>query len=156
MSDKSLKTKMFENNDDNTDDFINLQHRIQSTSHRLAPDSAIIRPVSPKQDRSPTPSLASSTSSLATCNSPKTNISSFLKISSPLHKTNSSPPSDDRLVMTIIRSPSTSSQRIQSNESSGPTITNEELANNNKFFKNKVTAALNHMKYRSLGYLLIF
>jgi len=156
MSDKSSKTKMFENNDDNTDDFFNLPHKIQSTTHRLAPDSAIIRPVSPKQDRSPTPSSASSTSSLATGNSPKTNLSSFLKISSPLHKTNSSPSSDDRLVMTIIRSPSTSYQRTQSNEPTGPTITNEELANNTNFLKNKMTAALNHMKYRSFGYLLIF
>jgi hypothetical protein len=31
---------------------------------------------------------------------------------------------------------------------------NEELSNNNKFFKSKVTAALNHMKYRKLKLIL--
>jgi hypothetical protein len=140
-----------ENNDENTDDYFDSRPRTQSTSLLLPPDSVMIRPGSPRQDRSPSPS----SSPLFTGNSPKTNLSSFLKISSPNPKTNNSPPLEERFLMTVIRSPSSNSQRIQSNEPSGATITNEELSNNNKFFKNKMTAALNHMKYRKFQYTLI-
>jgi hypothetical protein len=150
---------MFENNGENTDDYFTPRHRAQSTSRLLPPDSTISKPVSSRQDQSSTPSSSSpssSTSSLATGNTSKINFSSFLKISSPNHKSNNSPPAEESFVMTIIRSPSTSSQRTQSNEPVGTTITNEELANNNNFFKNKVTAALNHMKYRKFRYLFIF
>ncbi len=151
MLNRLLKTKMSENNndDDNNiiDDYFNLRSRAQSTSHLLSPDSATIKSVSP------TPSSTSSTSSLVQGNSPKTNLSSFLKVSSPNHKSNNSPPSPENgLLMTIIRSPSTNSQRIPSNEA---TVINEELSNNNKFFKSKMTAALNHMKYRKFKNLFI-
>jgi hypothetical protein len=57
--------------------------------------------------------------------------------------------------MTIIKSPSINSQRISSTSSSdlstttpSAAIANEDISNNGKFFKNKVTAAFNHMKYR--------
>ena len=137
-----LKTKMFDNNDDDDDDddddYCNLRSRAQSTSHLISPDSTTTKPVSP----------TSSVSSLVPGNSSKTNLSSFLKISSP--KTNSPPASDNGLMMTIIRSPSTNSQRTQTNESANATVPNEELSNNNKFFKSKMTAALNHMKYRKI------
>ncbi|CAF0787181.1 unnamed protein product [Rotaria sordida] len=136
---------MFEIHDDNTNDYFNSRHRTQSSSHLRSPDLVSVKPMSPQQDRS---SQLSATSSLTTSNISKTNSSPFLRISTPIQKTNSSPPSDDRFVMTIIRSPSTSSQRILSTEPIGPIITNEESSNNNKFFKSKVTAALNHMKYR--------
>jgi cysteine protease ATG4 len=143
MLNRLLKTKMFENNnnnddddDNNIDDYCNLRYRAQSTSHLLSPDSATIKSVS----------STSSTSSLTPGNSPKTNLSSFLKISSP--KTHSPPSSENGFLMTIVRNPSTNSQRIQSNEPVGTPVTNEELSNNNKFFKSKMTAALNHMKYR--------
>jgi hypothetical protein len=152
----SAKAKMFENTDDYTDDYFTPRHRAQSTSHLLSPDSATIRSMSPRQDRS-TPSPTSSISSLAPTNSPKNTLSSFLKISSPNRKTTSSPPSEDRFIMTIIRSPSTSSQqRAPVNDPVGTPVTNEELSNNNKFFKSKVTAALNHMKYRKFNYLNVF
>ncbi|CAF0977220.1 unnamed protein product [Rotaria sp. Silwood1] len=136
---------MFDIHDDNTNEYFNSRYRTQSTSHLISPDLACAKPMSPQQDRSPT---LSSKSSFGTSSTSKINSSSFLKISSPNHKINNSPSPEDRFVMTIIRSPSTSSQRILSTEPSGPTITNEELSNNNKFFKSKVTAALNHMKYR--------
>ncbi|CAF2411983.1 unnamed protein product [Rotaria sp. Silwood2] len=135
---------MFDIRDDNTNNYFNSRYRTQSSSHLLSPDLVCVKPMSPQQDRSP----GLSTTSFAASNSPKANSSSFLKISSPNHKTSSSPSPEDRFVMTIIRSPSTSSQRILSTEPSGPTTTNEEFSNNNKFFKSKVTAALNHMKYR--------
>jgi len=147
---------MYENNDDNTDDYFNPPYRTQSSLRLLPPDSVTIKPVSQRQDLSPTPSsISSSASSLTTGNSSKTNLSSFLKISSPNHKANSSSAPENHFLMTIIRSPSTSSQRTQSNESTGTTVTNEELSNN-KFFKNKVTAALNHMKYRKFKYFFYF
>lgn len=160
MFSKSSKTKMCENSDENIDDDINQRNRAQSTSHLLTPDSAIpktiLPTILPRQDRSPTPSTTSSTSSIAPGNSPKTNLTSFLKISSPLHKTNGTPSHEEGFVMTIIRSPSTSSQRTQSTEPTTPIVINDESANNNKFFKNKVTAALNHMKYRQFKYLFMF
>ncbi|CAF1114630.1 unnamed protein product [Adineta steineri] len=144
-----------DNNDDNaTNSFFNPRYRAQSAAHLLSPDSATATTTatnSPKQDRSLMSSSDSSPSySFTTTNSPKTNLSSFLKVSSPTRKPNNSSPSDEQFVMTIIRSPSTSSQRIlQTNEPVGTTVVNEELANsNNKFLKSKVTAALNHMKYR--------
>jgi hypothetical protein len=153
---KSSKTKMFDNNDENGNNDFNPRNRAQSTSHLLSPDYGSMKSISPKQDRSTTPSSASSTSSPATGNSPKTNASSYLKFSSPNHKASSSSPPEDHFVMTIIRSPSTSSQRMQANEPVGATQTNEELSNNNKYFKSKVTAALNHMKYRKFEYLFAF
>jgi hypothetical protein len=138
-----------DNLDENENGFFSTRCRTQSTSHLLSPDSASIKSSSPKQDRSTTPSTGSSTTSLVAGNSPKPNVSSFLQISSPNRKPSNSPPSEDRFVMTIIRSPSTSSPRLQPNEPPvGMTQTNEDLSNNNKFFKSKVTAALNHMKYR--------
>jgi hypothetical protein len=63
--------------------------------------------------------------------------------------------------MTIIKSPSSNSQRISSTSSSDlsitappTTVTNEDITNNGKFFKNKVTAAFNHMKYRKSNHLI--
>jgi hypothetical protein len=145
---KPSKTNMFESNDEHTNGYFNPRYRAQSALHLLSPDSASNKSPLPKQDRSTTPSTASSTSSLATSSSPKTSLSSFLRISSPNRKESSSPPSDDRFIMTIIRSPSTSSQRMQAIEPVGTTVADGELSNSNKFFKSKVTAAFNHMKYR--------
>jgi hypothetical protein len=62
--------------------------------------------------------------------------------------------------MTIIKSPSINSQRQSSNSvndlattttTSPSIIMNEDVSNNGKFFKSKVTAAFNHMKYRKLN-----
>lgn len=132
---------MLDINDDSSDDYFNHRYRAQSTSHLLSNDSNSSKSVSPKPDRSQT-SLINS----------KKDTPSFLKISSTSCKTLSSSPTEDRFVMTIIRSPSTSSQsRMLSTDSATtptPTPTHEESSNNSKFFKSKVTAALNHMKYR--------
>ncbi|UJR21316.1 hypothetical protein I4U23_024407 [Adineta vaga] len=144
---KSTKTKMFNGDDDHTHSFINPRHRAQSAIHLLTPDTANTRSTSSKPDRCLTPSSTSSTSSLTASSSPKTNFS-FLKVSSSNRKGSGSPPPDDRFLMTIIKSPSSNTQRIQNNEPVGTTVVNEELSSNNRFLKSKVTAALNHMKYR--------
>jgi hypothetical protein len=123
--------------------------KAQSTSQLLSADSMMVKSISS------TPSPASSTSSLATSTSSKTNLSSFLKIPLPNRKSTNPQPTEDRFVMTIIKSPSINSQRISSTSSSdlstttpSAAIANEDISNNGKFFKNKVTAAFNHMKYR--------
>ncbi|CAF1551485.1 unnamed protein product [Rotaria magnacalcarata] len=144
MSFKQSSAKMYEINDDNNNDYFNSRYRTQSTSYLVLNDSTSVKSLSPKQNRSETASAASSP---IASSSSKINTSSQLRISSPNPKTSISSSPDDRFVMTIIRSPSTSSQRILSMEPVGPTVMNEELSNN-KFFKSKVTAALNHMKYR--------
>ncbi|CAF0875162.1 unnamed protein product [Adineta ricciae] len=137
---------MLNSEDDRIFSFINPRHRARSATHLLTPDMANARSTSSNQDRSLTPS---STSSSVVSSSPKPTSSSFLKVSMPNGSSNSSPSSsDDLFVMTIIKSPSISSQRTQTNEPVGPTVVNEELSSNNKFLKSKVTAALNHMKYR--------
>lgn len=146
---KASKTKMSNGDDDRAFSFINPRHRARSATHLLTPDIASTRSTSSNQDRSLTPSSTSSSSSLVVSNSPKPTSSSFLKVSTSNRSANSSPSSsDDLFVMTIIKSPAVSSQRTQTNESVGTTVVNEELSSNNKFLKSKVTAALNHMKYR--------
>jgi hypothetical protein len=132
--------------EENSNSHSNLRYKAQSASQLLSPDLSII---------SSTPSPASSTSSLATSNSPKTNLSSFLKIPSPNRKTTITQSTEDRFIMTIIKSPSINSQRQSSNSvndlattTSPSIIMNEDVSNNGKFFKSKVTAAFNHMKYR--------
>ncbi len=143
--------KLFQMTQENSNSHFNLRYKAQSTSQLLSPDSIIVKSIST------TPSPASSTSSLATSNNSKNNLSSFLKISLPNRKSTSTQPTEDRFVMTIIKSPSINSQRITSNSSNDlttttplppPTTTNEDVSNNSKFFKSKVTAAFNHMKYR--------
>jgi len=144
--------------DDGINDDDSPRSRTHSNSHLLVPDRSFGQTSSPssKNERS-SPSPTSSTSSLST----KSNLSSFLKISSPNRtKVPNSSSSDDRFVMTIIRSPSSSSQRPPPSPSSiepvmitpplaaAAAASNEDPSNNNKFFKSKVTAALNHMKYR--------
>jgi hypothetical protein len=135
--------------EENSNSHSNLRYKAQSASQLLSPDLSII---------SLTPSPASSTSSLATSNSPKTNLSSFLKIPSPNRKTTVTQSTEDRFIMTIIKSPSINSQRQSSNSvndlattTSPSIIMNEDVSNNGKFFKSKVTAAFNHMKYRKLN-----
>lgn len=156
MSHKFSKTKMLESYDENTDDNFDFRPRTQSTSHLLSPDSVTSRTISSRQDRSLTPSpTPSSSSSLILGASPKTTSISFHKNASSNHKTNVAPPPEDGFIMTIIRSPSTSSQRTPSNEPVTPPVANEELSNNGSFLRNKVTAALNHMKYRKLFLLLL-
>lgn len=131
--------------DENSNSHFNPKCKAQSTSQLLSPDSIIVKSIS---------SAASSTSSLSTTNSSKSNLSSFLKISLPNRKTTNPTSTEDRFVMTIIKSPSIPSQRIQSISSNdlsispSPITTNEDVTNNSKLFKNKVTAAFNHMKYR--------
>ena len=101
--------------------------------------------VSSKQDpSSPSSSSASSLSS----NSPKSNVSSFLKVSSPNETTTNSPSPESGFLMTLIRSSSIQSPRNPPNEPAGASVNNDEQSNNSKFIKSKVTAALNHMKYR--------
>lgn len=139
---------MFESQDENVDEDFDLRQRAQSTSHLLLPGSALNRSITSKHDRSLTPSPTSSISSINAGNSPKNTTVSYFKNAPTTQKSNSSPSPDDGFIMTIIRSPSTSSQRMQSNESVTPPVTNEESPNNNNFLRNKVTAALNHMKYR--------
>ena len=152
----TASTAMLDSTDDGIDDFFVSHSRTQSTSHLLSPDSAMMKPVSFKSDRS-TPSPTPSVSSLTTAHSPKSGFSSFLKVNSPNRKASNSPPAEDRFVMTIIRSPSTSSQRpipppatTTTSESVASVTTPDDASNSNKFFKSKVTAALNHMKYRQL------
>ena len=146
---KASKTKMLNSEDDRIFSFVNPRHRARSATHLLTPDMASARCTSSHQDRSLTPTSTSPSSSLVVSSSPKSTSSSFLKVSVPNGSSNSSPSSsDDLFVMTIIKSPSISSQRTQTNEIVGTTVVNEELSSNNKFLKSKVTAALNHMKYR--------
>jgi hypothetical protein len=137
--------------EENLNSHFNLRYKAQSTSQLLSQDSVIVKSISL------TPSPASSTSSLATSNSPKTNLSSFLKIPLPNRKTTTTQSTEERFVMTIIKSPSINSQRIASISSNDlattiptppPTTMNEDVSNNSKFFKGKMTAAFNHMKYR--------
>jgi len=136
--------------EENSNSHSNLRYKAQSTSQLLSPDSVIVKSISL------TPSPSSSTSSLATSNSSKTNLSSFLKIPLPNRKTTTTQSTEERFVMTIIKSPSINSQRISSISSNdlattippATTTMNEDVSNNSKFFKSKMTAAFNHMKYR--------
>jgi hypothetical protein len=137
--------------DENSNSHFNPRYKAQSTSELLTPDLVIVKSISS------TPSPASSTSSLAMSNSPKTNLSSFLKIPLPNRKTTTTQSTEERFVMTIIKSPSINSQRISSTSSNDlattippatTTTMNEDVSNNSKFFKSKMTAAFNHMKYR--------
>ncbi|UJR28126.1 hypothetical protein I4U23_009382 [Adineta vaga] len=145
--------------EENSNGYFNPRYKAQSTSQLLTPDSIIVKSIPS------TPSPSSSTSSLAASNSPKNSLSSFLKIPLPSRKSTVPQPTEDRFIMTIIKSPSNNRQRMSSNSSNDlttaatTTITtnaiqqtvttmNEESGNNSKFFKNKVTAAFNHMKYR--------
>jgi hypothetical protein len=138
--------------EDNSNGHFNPRYKAQSTSQLLSTDSVIVKSISA------TPSPASSTSSLATSNSSKNNFSSFLKIPLPNRKSTLTQSAEDRFVMTIIKSPSTNSQRLASNSSTDlatppPSIItttpmNDDVSNNGKLLKNRVTAAFNHMKYR--------
>lgn len=139
---------MFENQDENMDEDFNLRKRAQSTSHLLSPNTALNRSISSRYDRSLTPSPTPSISSLNLGTSPKSTTVTYFKNAPSTTKSNISPSPEDGFIMTIIRSPSTSSQRMQSIEPATLPITNEELPNNNSFLRTKVTAALNHMKYR--------
>jgi hypothetical protein len=151
MFNKSFITKL-KMTEENSNGHFNPRYKAQSTSQLLSTDTVIIK------SKSATPSPASSTSSLAIQNSSKNNFASFLKIPSPSRKSPSPQSTEDRFIMTIIKSPSTHSQRMASNSSNDlatpppssitATTTNEDVSNNGKFFKNKVTAAFNHMKYR--------
>ena len=132
--------------------------KARSTSQLLSPNSVLVQPLVSKSDRS-TPH--SSTSSLTMSTSSKLSLSSFLKVPLPSRKATVSQSSEDRFVMTIIKSPCNHSPRMPSTSSTDlvtPTTmaspTSEEVATNNKFFKSKVTAALNHMKYRKFASLL--
>lgn len=119
--------------------------QLQSTPSITLPDSTLIKSVSSKQDQS---SSSSSSASSLSGNSPKSNTSSFLKVSPPNErKTNSTSP-ENGFLMTLIRSTSIQSQRNPSNEPVGAGVNNDEQSTNGKFIRNKVTAALNHMKYR--------
>ncbi|CAF0852052.1 unnamed protein product [Rotaria sordida] len=133
--------------EDNSNGHFSPRYKAQSTSQLLLPDSISTKSIS----------STSSASSLAMSNSPKNNLSSFLKMSLSNRKTTITRPTEDRFIMTIIKSPSVNSQRASSNSSSefftAPSTlttmtTNDDLQNNSKFLKNKVTAAFNHMKYR--------
>lgn len=144
--------------EENSNSHFNPRCKAQSTSHLLSTDSAMIKSLSSS------PSPASSTSSLATSHSSKSNLSTFLKIPLPSRKSTPTPPVEERFVMTIIRSPSVNSQRLSSNSSTDltraispppPPTPVEDISNNSKFFKNKMTAAFNHMKYRSFSFLVL-
>ena len=136
--------------EENSNGHFNPKYKAQSTSQLLSTDSVMIKSISA------TTSPTSSTSSLAIPHSPKNHFSSFLKIPLSNRKSNlTQSTTEDRFVMTIIKSPSTNSQRIASNSSNDltttpiPSITiHEDTTNNGKVLKNKVTAAFNHMKYR--------
>jgi hypothetical protein len=142
------KSTVSDSNDDEINDYL-----IQSTSHLLPPDAAIQSSSITREDRSsPIPIGSSNTTSHI-----RSSLTSFLKISSPNRRLADSSPNDDRFVMTIIRSPSTGSQRpLPTNEPIVSSIANEDLSNSNKFFKSKMTAALNHMKYRSYLVSIVF
>ena len=158
MFNKSFTTKL-KMTEENSNGHFNPRYKAQSTSQLLSTDTVIIK------SKSATPSPASSTSSLAIQNSPKNSFASFLKIPLSNRKSPSPQSTEDRFIMTIIKSPSTNSQRMASTSSNdlatplppSTTITiNEDVSNNGKFFKNKVTAAFNHMKYRKFQDFLFF
>lgn len=139
---------------DKTDDFIanyfapHEKVQLQPTLPLTLPDPSLIKSASSKQDRSTPSSPSPSTISWTSANSFPPNVNSFVKISSPNDRTTASPSSENGLLMTLIQSSSTNSQRTPANELGGTNANNEELSNNGKFIKSKVTAALNHMKYR--------
>lgn len=133
--------------EDNSTGYFNPRYKAQSTSQLLSPDAVSVKFMS----------STSSTSSLAMPNTAKTHLTSFLKMTLPHRKSPTARPAEDRFVMTIIKSPSPHSQRVSSNSSNDIPTTpssiasiamNDDLANNSKMFKSKVTAAFNHMKYR--------
>ncbi|CAF4234005.1 unnamed protein product [Rotaria sp. Silwood2] len=133
--------------EDNSHGHFNPRYKAQSTSQLLLPDSISVKSIS----------STSSISSLAISHSPKSNISSFLKMSLSNRKTPTTRPTEDRFIMTIIKSPPSHYHRASSNSSSdfssttSPlTITtmSDDLPNNSKFLKSRVTTAFNHMKYR--------
>lgn len=122
--------------------------QIKPTLPLILPDPALFKSTSPKQDRSPPSSPTPSTISWTSTNSLPPNVNSFVKVSPSNDRTTASPSSENGLVLTLIQSPSGNSQRAPSNEPTGANVNNDELSNNGKFIKSKVTAALNHMKYR--------
>ena len=116
------------------------------------PDPSLFKSASSKQDPSSPSSPSPSTISWPSTNSLPPNVNSFVKISSPNDRTTASPSSENGLLMTLIQSSPSNSQRTPANELGGTSANNEELSNNSKFIKSKVTAALNHMKYRKYKY----
>ena len=147
----SRKPKTAEDNVSGPNSYFNPQYKARSTSQLLSPNSVIVPSVSTKSDRS---APHASTSSLATSTVTKSNASSLFKIPVANRKTIIAQSTEDRFVMTLIKSPVDTSSRIPSTSSNdlpttiATTPVTEDSAANNKFFKSKVTAAFNHMKYR--------
>lgn len=136
----------------------NPQYKARSTSQLLSPNAIIHHSISPLKSDYSTPhastsSLANSTITTPTAatvtNTAKNNLSSLFKIPLSHRKTTVSQSSEDRYLMTLIKSPVDTTAKISSNESTISSPTTEESPTNGKLFKNKVTAAFNHMKYRS-------
>jgi hypothetical protein len=141
-SSSSKRTQTVDDNLHHTNGHFNPQYKAQSTSQLLSPNSIIVQSIALKSDQS-TPN--SSTLSLATGNGTNTNMPSPSN-----RRTIISQSTEDRFIMTLIKSPVDNSPRISSHDLVATTPVNEELPVNNKFFKSKVTAAFNHMKYRKL------
>lgn len=154
----SRKPKTAEDAVNGTNSHFNPQYKARSTSQLLSPNSVIIPSTSSKSDRS---APHASTSSLAASNSTKSNLSSLFKNPVSTRKTTISQSAEDRFIMTLIKTPIDTSPRIPSNSSAdmmnslATTPVNEDSAANNKFFKSKVTAAFNHMKYRKFDDVLL-
>ena len=128
-------------------DYLTVPSRSQSTSPRLMPSSIVNSSILVDQDPL-IPSPTSSITSLPSNHSPKNSLSSFFRVPSPHRKTPSSPSSEDRFMITFIRNPSTSPQRTSTVTEATVEIDEPQGNNGNTFFKGKVTAALNQMKYR--------
>lgn len=146
----SKKNKTTDDSLDRINCHFNPQYKARSTSQLLSPNSVIQQSISSKNDRS-IPHL--STSSLATPTTAKSNISSFFKNSLSIRKTTISQSTEGRFMMTLIKTSPENASRLpstNSNETSTPSSANDDFPSNtnNKFFKSKVTAALNHVKYR--------
>ena len=117
------------------------KYKAQSTSQLLLPNSINMKLIP----------LTSSALSLPMVSS---SSSSSCKFFLSNRKTTITQSSQDRYIMTLIRSPSNHSRHNSSNEFSTSTsslvttLSTNDTSNNSKFLKNKVTAAFNHMKYR--------
>jgi len=145
-------TKKGKIKDEQRKSHFNPQYKARSTSQLLSPNAIIHHSISPfKSDRSTphasTTSLAT-TSTTSTTTSTRAHLASLLKIPLTNRQTVMSQSTEDRFVMTLIKTPIDNTPRTLSSEPIAMSPTTEESPTNGKLFKSRVTAAFNHMKYR--------
>lgn len=145
MYSNSFSTRNHTNGLENHNDIFADYPQVQQTQKQSEPFLSISSPSETSCfNISPVPSM----SSLQSNNSPTSTMSSFIKIPSPKQKINELSQSDDRFLMTLIQSPSMSPQ--PSSSLTDNFSTSDESAGT--FFKNKMAAVLNHVKYRELNF----